>query len=211
MIDRDTFDRIKQRHAGYASWAIWADASAKPKSNIGDMRILDPDSSPALLKTIRNDVVMVGLNISRSFSEPFRNFHDPSSKANDFKIRHAFANTDYYGAYMTDIVKHVEMVKSNSLMHFLKENLSVLGRNVKNLLEEFEDLHCVRPTILAFGTATHGLVADNVPSNAYSRLVKLTHYSHRISKEEYRQTVLRQIGEKAIVPAEPLTEASARC
>src|SRR5712692_3436331 len=211
MIDRDSFDRIKQRHGGYASWAVWADASDNPKSNIGDMRILDPDANPALLQTLRNDVVMIGLNISRTFSEPFRNFHDPSSKANDFKIRHAFANTAYYGAYMTDIVKHVEMVESTSLMHYLTENPSVVGRNIENLLAELVDLQCARPTILAFGTAAHGLVANNVPSKAYSRLVRLTHYSHRIRKEEYRQTVLRQIGEEATGAADPLTGASARC
>jgi len=197
-MDRDLFDRIKWRHGGYASWAVWADASDKPKSNIGDMRILDPDANPVLLQSLRSDVVMIGLNISRSFSEPFRNFHDPSSNANDFKIRHAFANTGYYGAYMTDIVKHVEMVESTSLMHYLKENPSVLDRNVENLLEELEDLQCARPTILAFGTAAHGLVADNVPSKAYSRLVRLTHYSHRLRKEDYRQTVLKQIGEETI-------------
>jgi hypothetical protein len=196
MIERDTFDRIKQRHGGYASWAVWVGASDKPKSNIGDMRILDPDANPALLQTLRNNVVMVGLNISRSFSEPFRNFHDPSSKANDFKIRHAFADTGYYGAYMTDIVKHVEMVESASLIRYLKENPSVVVRSVENLLEEIEDLQCARPIILAFGTAAHELVANNVPSKAYSRLVRLTHYSHRIPKDEYRRTVLKQIGQK---------------
>jgi hypothetical protein len=195
MIDRERFNRIKERHGGYASWAVWAEASDKPKSNIGEIRILDPDANPDLLQTLRNDVVMVGLNISRSFSEPFRNFHDTSSKANDFKIRHAFANTVYYGAYMTDIIKHVEMVESRSLMLFLKENPSVVDRNVENLLDEFEDLQCAKPTILAFGSDAHRLVAANVPSKTYSRLVRLTHYSHRIRKEEYKQTVLRQIGE----------------
>ncbi len=204
MINRDSFDRIKQLHGGYASWAVWAAASDKPKSNMSDMRVLDPDTNHALLQTLRNDIVMIGLNISRSFSEPFRNFHDPSPSANDFKIRHAFANTAFYGAYMTDIVKHVEMVESTSLMRHLKENPSVVGRNVENFLDELADLHCVRPTILAFGTDAHRLVAENVPSKAYSRLVKLTHYSHRISKEDYRQTVLEQIGEEAIGAADPL-------
>jgi hypothetical protein len=194
MIDQDTFDRVRRRHGGYASWAVWADpAPDKPKSNIGDMRVLDPEGNPALLQTLRTDVVMIGLNISRSFCEPLRNFHDPRSMANDFKIRYAFANTAYYGAYMTDIVKHVEMVHSSSLVRYLKKDPSVVVRNVTNLLAEFDDLQCIRPTILAFGTAAHALVAEHVPSDRYSRLVRLTHYSHRISKEEYRQTVFREI------------------
>jgi hypothetical protein len=68
-------------------------------------------------------------------------------------------------------------------VRYLKQNPSVVVRNVTHLLEEFEDLQCMRPTILAFGTAAHALVAEHVPSDRYARLVRLTHYSHRICKE----------------------------
>jgi hypothetical protein len=64
--------------------------------------------------------------------------------------------------------------------------------SVERLLVEFSDLRCIRPTILAFGTHTHQLVAENVPADRYSRLVGLRHYSFRMSKEEYRQAVLKQ-------------------
>jgi len=98
MVDEKQFESIKQKHGGYASWAVWADAGAKPKSNMGDMSIFDLDSNPALMDALRHDVIMVGLNISRSFCEPFRNFHDSNPRANDLKIRYAFQNTEYYGA-----------------------------------------------------------------------------------------------------------------
>ncbi len=193
-MDRKHFDRIKQRHGSYASWAVWAESSGKPKSSIDDISVLDADANPALLPTLRNDVVMVGLNIARPFSEPFRNFHDPSPRANDFKIRYAFTYTPYYGAYMTDMIKGFEEPKSTEVLKRLKAGLIDVKKHVEGFLQELADLQFVKPTILAFGAAACGLVADNIPDNAYSRLIKLTHYSHRIRKEEYRQVVLRQIG-----------------
>jgi hypothetical protein len=193
VIDRATFDLMKERYGGFASWAVWAEASDKPKSNMGDIRVLDPDSNPALLATLRNDVVMVGLNISRPVSEPFRNFHDQSPKANDFKIRHAFKGTAYWGAYMTDFVKGVEMVESASLMRYLKDNPSIVGKSVGQFLTELTDLHCVGPTVLAFGDEVHQLIGRNVPSTEYSRLIGLPHYSIRIRKDDYRRAVLSRI------------------
>lgn len=47
MIDRETFDRIKERHGLYASWAVWAKPRATPKSNIGELRVLDPRIRPS--------------------------------------------------------------------------------------------------------------------------------------------------------------------
>jgi hypothetical protein len=40
-MTRATFDLIKEKYGYYSSWAIWADAGGKPKSNIGDLRVFD--------------------------------------------------------------------------------------------------------------------------------------------------------------------------
>ncbi len=193
MIDRTRFDAIRQQHGRYASWAVWAEASETPKSNIGDMSIFDVEANGSLLETIKGNAVMVGLNISRSFSAPFRNFHDPSPKANDFKIRYAFTNTKYYGAYMTDIIENVEMVDSNDLLEHLKASPSLVRQNVDAFREELQGLNSGKPTILAFGATAHRLLGEHISGREYSRLIKVTHYSHRISKENYRQSVLAQI------------------
>ena len=37
MIDIQQFENIKQKHGSYASWAVWAGASEKQKSNMGDV------------------------------------------------------------------------------------------------------------------------------------------------------------------------------
>jgi hypothetical protein len=114
MIDIRHLELIKQKHGGYASWAVWKDVAKKPKSNMGDMTIFDLDSNPALLEVLKTNFIMVGLNISRSFSEPFRNFHDASATANDFKIRYAFQNTQYSGAYNDRFESSLRALESTS-------------------------------------------------------------------------------------------------
>ena len=193
LIDQDGFDLIKRKYGGCSSWAVWAPASKGPKSNISDLRLFDRATNPAMLNTLNPAVVMVGLNISRSFDEPFRNFHDPSPRANDFKIRHAFAHTPYYGAYMTDIIKNVEMVKSTDLLKHLRANPGLIRSNIATFRDELGDLPCRRPTILAFGVAAFSLLAENLLPAEYLSLIRLTHYSHQIGKEKYRETVLSQI------------------
>jgi hypothetical protein len=190
MVDRDTFDLIKQRHGGYASWAVWAEPTGRPKSNIGNLMVLDPDQNATLLGTLRNDVVMIALNLSRFLPVSFGNFHDPSSESQDYKIRYAFSGTPYYGAYMTDLIKGVVTLKSSSLMRHLAANPSLVRDSIRGLLDELEDLKCFSPVLIAFGGGTHRLAAKHVPSSRYSRLVRIPHYSHYISKEQYRERVL---------------------
>ena len=197
-MDIRQFESIKKKHGSYASWAVWADATEKPKSNMGDMSIFDLSSNPALLQVLKPNVIMVGLNIasfSRLLPEPFRNFHDPHPSANDFKIRYAFRDTKYYGAYMTDIIKRVGMIDSKDLLAHLKANPDLVEQNIATLREELRDLSCSGPTILAFGAGAHKIIRDNLRSEEYSRLIKLTHYSHQIGKEKYRETVLHQINQ----------------
>ena len=199
MVDRERFERIKERHGLYASWAIWAAPGATPKSNIGDLSVLDPDRNPTVLGSLRTDVIMLGLNISRPgiVVEPFRNFHDASSRGQDYKIRYAFLNTRYWGAYMSDFIKDVVMLDRGSLMRYVRTNPSVLQKNVKQLVAEFDDLWCNRPTILTFGDDTSRLVAENVPNTVYSGLVPLMHYANYISQEDYRLDTLKRLDRRA--------------
>ncbi len=189
-LSRERFEQIRRKHGGYASWAVWALARRGPKSNIGDLSVLDANANPMLLQTVNPAVVMVGLNISRTFEEPFRNFHDPNPHANDFKLRAAFTGTPYYGAYMTDVVKNLPMVKSGDLIRHLRQNPSVIDSRIATFREELRDLGCARPTILAFGSDAYRLLHGHLMPSEYRRLVRLTHYSHYVGWNEYRETVL---------------------
>jgi hypothetical protein len=195
VIDRETFDRIKQKHGGYASWAVWSKPTGGPKLGMGDLSVLDPDLNLTLLETLRNDVVMLGLNLSRFAPEaPFRNFHDGRPEGQDYKTRYAFAGTPYYGAYMTDLIKGVVMLESNNVLRYLAEHPAEIGENIRGLLEEFDDLSDRAPLVIAFGGDAYRLADRYLPSHRYSRLVRVTHYSHFISKEDYRFRVLAELG-----------------
>ena len=193
MISRETFDLIKRRHGRYGSWAVWADVTRGPKSNVGDLRVLDPDQNPSLLETLRNDVIMLGLNLSRFQPSAFANFHDSSPAGQDYKIRYAFAGTTYYGAYMTDLIKGVVMLESNDLVRHLAGRPELVSGSIGTLLDEFHDLGAARPTVIAFGNDTYRLALRHIPSSHYARMALVTHYSHYISKEEYRRRVLAQM------------------
>ena len=193
MIDRETFDRIKEKHGLHASWAVWSEPDEKPKSNMGAFPVLDPDQNLDLLGRLRGDVVMLGLNLSTSQPQPLGNFHPASSRGNDYKIRFAFTGTPYYGAYMTDIIKDVVMLKAGNLMHYLTTHPDAVVKSVECLLEEFADLKSEPPTVIAFGVDAHCLAAKHLPANRYSRLVHVTHYAHHISQTAYRDRVLSEL------------------
>ena len=191
MITQRQYQNIRQRHGSYGSWAVWAKASDKPKSNMGDMAIFD---DKLVLSLLRANVLMVGLNLSRfTISEPFRNFHDPSPSGQDYKIRFAFKDTEYYGAYMTDIIKGVVEVDSKNIPKHLKENPGVLGDSIKIFREELRDLGAISPLILAFGRIAYDIIKENLLPTEYGKLIRLTHYSHQIGKEKYRETVLEEV------------------
>ena len=126
----------------------------------------------SVLSLLKNNVVMVGLNISRPVSEPFINFHDPNPRANDFKIRYAFKDSAYYGAYMTDIIKFLEEVDSKNVMEYLKERPEIIEKNLKTFREEMQDLKATAPVILAFGKDTHKILSENLNKNEYRKLIK---------------------------------------
>ena len=191
MILQNQYELIREKHGEYASWAVWAKGSDKPKSNMGDMAIFD---DKLVLSLLRANVLMVGLNLSRfTISEPFRNFHDPSPSGQDYKIRFAFEDTDYYGAYMTDIIKGVVEVDSKNIPKHLKENPGVLAESLEIFRQELRDLGASSPLILAFGRMAYDILKENLSFTEYGKLVRLTHYSHQISKEKYRETVLNEI------------------
>ena len=80
-MNEQTFRFIKDKYQYYSSWAIWADAGDTPKSNIGDLSILDPKFNLNLLTQLNPNIVLVALNISRGdIQKPFANFHDSRSE-----------------------------------------------------------------------------------------------------------------------------------
>jgi hypothetical protein len=194
MFDYKQFELIANKYGHYASWALWADEGKKPKDNIGDLSIFDIEINKDLLKLIKPNIIFVGLNISRKIESPLANFHDTRPQAMDYKIRYALKNTPYYGGYMTDIIKDFEQKISGKVMTYLNRNKTFELENIEIFLEEISDLKVKNPQIITFGNDAYKILFRNL-SGEYD-IVKIPHYSHFISKENYKVEVDRILNRK---------------
>ncbi len=192
MITKEHYFEIADKYGEFASWAIWTNEDLKPKSNIGDLSIFDIDKNPRLIEMLNPNVIMVGLNFSRQIGKNiFVNFHDKRPQGQDYKIRYAFRETEYYGAYMTDIIKDFEEKISGNVLAFLKQNREFELQNIKLFENEIKDLKCADPLIIAFGNITFDILNKHF-GNKY-RIKKVMHYSQQISKEDYKANVWKTL------------------
>lgn len=184
MISTDTFVTIRERFGHFASWAVWADEGPNPKDNIGDLSVLDPEMNSAVLNTLHAEAILLGLNISRKIERPLGNFHDPRSKATDFKIRYALRGTRYWGCYMTDIIKDFEEKASGRMMNFLRSNRDFEKDNIKKLRQEIDMLGVANPLLVTFGRDAELIAKRNLGDEFH--IVRIPHYANYVSKEGYR-------------------------
>ena len=197
MITEEHYKEICDKYGEFASWAVWINEELKPKSNIGDMSIFDLEKNPTLLVTLNPNVIMVGLNFSRTIEKiTFVNFHDKRPQGQDYKIRYAFRATEFYGAYMTDIIKDFEDKISGNVLYYLKLNKEFELANVRLFEQEIKDLKCVNPLIIAFGNITYDLLNKHF-GRKYT-IKKVMHYSQQISKEKYREIVWETLLNKTL-------------
>jgi hypothetical protein len=188
MITKQQFNLIKDKYAFCSSWAIWAGEDERPKSNVGDLTVLNPDINQDLLVQLNTEVVLVGLNISRGdIKYPFANFHDSRSVATDFKIRFALRDSPYWGGYMTDIIKDFEQKISGKVISYLKNNKSFEEENVQVFRQELMDIGAEDPLLIAFGNHTYEIL--NRYLKGEFRILKIPHYANYTNKEKYRDQV----------------------
>ena len=198
-MTRSAFEKIKQKHGRYASWAVWGPIGATPKSGMGDMRVFETD---AFLSVLKPNVVMLALNFSKTIEQPqpFHNFH-VAKNAQDYKIRYAFTDTEYDGAYMTDVIKDLAEMDCRKATKHLDAHPELLATSLRIFREEMKDLGNERPIILAFGNDAHMIARTHLRPEEYSLLIKLTHYSdYRLNKEAYKERVFEEIAAHRELP-----------
>ena len=190
MITREKFDSIKEKYGRVASWAIWAHEDEEPKSNMGDLTVLDPEINKNLLSELNPNVVLVGLNFSEDVNhKPFENFH-AGGKFTDFKTRYALRDSPYWGGYMTDIMKDYPEKESDKIAEYLKIDKALEQSNIESFRQELRDIGAEKPTLVAFGNAVYDILKRNLPE---FEIVKITHYAHFVSKEKYREEVKQSV------------------
>ena len=182
------FELIKSKYQYLSSWAIWAEEGETPKSNIGDLSVLNPKINKNLFNELNPEVVFVALNISRGdIVIPFGNFHDARPMATDFKIRFAFKNSPFWGGYMTDVIKDFDEKVSGKVKSYLSQNRNFEKQNIEFFLRELNDVGSQNPTLIAFGNEVYDILNRNVRDKF--KILKVPHYANYSSKEKYRQQV----------------------
>lgn len=191
-IERERFETIRAKHGAHASWAVWREAAPtdKPKAHVGDLSVLDLEANPELLDTLKPEVVLLGLNASTRDmrATPWANFHDSSPRANDFKIRYALQGTPYWGAYMTDVLVGHHETDSSKVRSRVAHEPEWVEAQVARLKNELTDLATPSPLLVALGGDAYSLASTHLPGY---RIVKVAHYAHYVSREKYREEVLR--------------------
>jgi len=195
------FENIKSKYGKVASWAAWKSHDKKDlSSNMEVEDLFNLNKNPQILDQLENNIVMVGYNFSIPLDEPplFHNFHNYNGAnlkhmtlLNASKIRYAFTGTQYYGAYMTDIIKDYVESKSEKVKPLDIDNDFRIFRN------ELKTLQADKPTIIAFGGDVYSLLKKHLKPDEYSKLIRVTHYAHFgdgcRTPEGYRSKVLSQI------------------
>ena len=74
-------------------------------------------------------------------------------------------------------------------MNFLNTNPKVVKQNIDIFREELKVLGTENPSIVAFGRDVYFILTNNNLHDEFN-IIPVTHYSHRISKEIYREEVL---------------------
>ena len=192
MITLKQFNDIKNKYGHCSSFAVWAEVGDTPKSNSGDLSVLDPDINKELLSILNVDVVLLALNGSFTFDpeaepEPFSNFHSYHPNQQDYKIRYAFKDSPYWGAYMTDIIKKYAEVDSTKTMEYLRRNKEYEQENIRLFEQELLDIGATNPTLIAFGNDVHNILTRNLKDKY--KILKVPHYAHFINKDTYREIV----------------------
>ena len=187
MITKEKFDFIKEKYGQHASWAIWAKQGDTPKSNMGDMSVLDPEVNNNLLSELNPNIVLVALNFSEDIThEPWENFHKYRPHATDFRTRYALRDTPLCGAYMTDILKDYPEKDSKKVDLHLKNHPELEQQNITRFHQEIMDIGATNPHFIAFGDIVYKILKRNMSE---FKIVKIPHYAHRIAKEKYREQV----------------------
>ena len=155
MITNQELKNIANYYGKLASWAVWDPSNPKDTSFI--------EKSNTKLHT---KVVIVGLNISQELSTNWLNYH---TEGHDRKLRYAFNESPYRGAYMTDIIKKVE-VDSKKIHREIKFGKIPIYDHINNFRKEMKFVGADQDSLfILLGKVTsdifHKELDDEFPNN----------------------------------------------
>jgi hypothetical protein len=140
-MDGETLTEIAAQYP-WASWAVWDETFPD-----GDCIEKHPDR---LVEFVHNqaeeltpDIVLVGLNRSDDLPAPYANFHAPTRKHYDYRLKEFIQDgglNRLHGAYMTDLVDEVDPDSQNIEMS--DDDAAVLLQQLRSLGESEYHVVC---------------------------------------------------------------------
>ena len=192
-MDKKTYELIKKKYGGYASWAIWAMPEvwegAGSRANMNDVSFFEDDQ---ILTKLNPNIVLVALNFSIDvkFEKKFQNFHGGGRGGGDYLIRLMLKDTSFWGAYMTDIIKDLPMKKSERAMEIWENDPALRSRSIESFEQELKDIGAVDPYIVCLGTDVYNILKKHLPSNYTIAEPYPYHYSAwHIKKEKHIERI----------------------
>ena len=189
MIEIERYNKLKEEYGRVSSWTIWREEGETPRSNTGDMSIFEDEN---ICDKLNDKYVFVALNWSSTHGVqeymPWKNFHSSYSFQNDFKLRYALWKTQFWGSYITDIIKEYSELDSRKVVSEIRNGNIRIEDHINMFKEELSFLSDEKPILIAVGNDSFNILNDNLHDEY--EIHKITHYSARIKKEDYKKEVL---------------------
>ena len=189
MIDVERYNKLKEKFGHVGSWTIWKEPGLTPKSNTADMSIFEDEN---ICNKLNDKYVFVALNWSGTHGvqedKPWKNFHSSYRYQNDYKLRYVLWETQFWGSYITDIIKEYPELSSKKVVREIKNGNIKIKDHINKFKEELNCLSDEKPILIAVGTDSFNILYDNL-HNEYD-IHRITHYAARIKKKDYKKEVL---------------------
>lgn len=180
MFNKVEIEKIKDEFGKFSSWAIWDFQNEKDATTIENN-----------LELLHSNYVFIGLNISKEVGiwENFR------GGKHDRKIKYAFNTIRHIkGAYMTDLIKKVEVDSTNLLKEIKDGKIDILKQ--VNILRN--ELNLIKVTskskFIIFGNVAREIYDEYFekyfPDN---KVYYLKHYSGRGDDKKWVENVWERL------------------
>ena len=168
-ISKSVYLKLKETYGICSSWAVWVEEERRPlKASVHDTSIFELERNPDILNQLNANFVFVALNFSTDINEKpewkeFDNFH---SGKTDWKIRHAFMNSPFWGGYMTDFLKNFPHLKARNARKEMEreENKDKYLQNIRDFKIELSTLGKENPLLIAFGREAEYFLRKEFPN-----------------------------------------------
>lgn len=178
-VNRSDFQHLETKYGRFVSWAIWNPTNRKCPKIIDDK-----------LARLNPSIVMIGLNVSANLENSWSNFH---IGRNDGKLMYAFNDSDYRGAYMTDLIKEEVEPNSKKIMDRIRSGELDVKPHVSVFLEEMADIGANDNSLfIIFGGDASAQFRKHLGKKFPNR-VFCRHYSDRVRTDRWAIETLEKL------------------